>query len=296
MKRIKSLILFLVFLAFAFGALYFKEDILFAVQRIYGNFDSSLQNFQKTELGNIINEFKKEVLTPPPLNVGGKETQAVLTKDKVIAQTNIQRYNNGLLIPLIENAELSAAAKAKAEDMFLNQYFEHVSPSGIDPGELVKSWGYQYIVTGENLILGNFESEKEMVQLWMDSPPHRENILNNRFSEIGVAVVKGKYKGQTVWIGVQEFGLPLSSCVEPDTVLKNKIESNKNILDQLASQIESKKNEIENTNPRSPKYNSLVDEYNNMVAQYNSLNNETKNLILQYNKQVNFFNQCVGSQ
>lgn len=290
MKKVRLLILLLVLLAVVFGGLYFKDSLF----GIYKNFQRDLNNFQKTELGNILNELKKEVLAPPPLNIGGKENRVVLVKAKVIAETNIQRYNNGLTVPLIENPQLNAAALAKANDMFKDQYFEHVSLSGVDPGELVKNHGYDYIVTGENLILGNFDSEKHMLLLWMASPPHKENILNKRFTEIGVAVVKGIYKGQSVWIGVQEFGLPLSICAEPDTALKNQIEINKNKLDQLALQIEAKRSEIEAANPHSQKYSQLVNEYNQLVNEYNSLNSQTKNFILQYNNQVDVFNRCVA--
>lgn len=289
MKKLRLIILLSLLVLVIAGGLYFKDNIF----KIYSDFDENLKNFEKTELGNIINEIKKEVLTPPPLNVGGKETGAILDQDKVIAETNIRRYNNGLLPPLIKNKDLAAAAMAKAEDMFKKQYFEHVSPSGIDPGTLVKNFGYEYIVTGENLILGNFENEKEMVQLWMDSPGHRANILNERFTEIGVAVLKGVYNGQTVWIGVQEFGLPLSSCPEPSLDLKNQIDLNKNELDWLASEIDAKRNELENTSPRSPKYNQLVSEHNQLVEEYNSLSNQTKKLVSQYNSQINSFNLCI---
>lgn len=235
------LILILLVLSSSF---YFQDSIL----SIYNNFRESLQKFvpmiissrildeigKKTDLSNIINEVKKEILTSTPLNIGGKENQAVLTKAKIIAQTNIQRYNNDLLSPLFENAKLNASAKAKADDMFLNQYFEHISPLGVDPGALVKSYGYEYIVAGENLILGNFADEKELVQAWMASPGHRANILNNRFTEIGAAIIKGTYNGKTAWIGVQEFGLPLSACSQPDVGLKTEISDNKIQLDQLS--------------------------------------------------------------
>lgn len=286
----KLIIILLLAIAALSAGFYFKDSIF----KIYNDFGDDLQKLEKTDLGNIINQVKKEVFAPSPLNVGGKETNVVLVKSKIIAQTNIQRYNNGLLIPLIENSKLNAAALAKANDMFLNQYFGHVSPSGVGPGELVKSYGYDYIVTGENLILGNFKDEKEVVQLWMDSPGHRANILNSRFGEIGVAIIKGTYEGQTVWIGVQEFGLPLSVCGQPDQTLANLIDSNKNQLDQLSLTIEAKRAEIDSTDPRSPRYNQLVDEYNQLVAQYNLLVQETKNLILQYNNQVNIFNRCVA--
>ena len=291
MLKLRTIILTLILVGLAFWlGFLFKDNIL----NVYNNVGENLQKFQKTDLGNVIDQFKKEIFSPPPLNIGGKANDTVLTNSKIVAETNIQRYNNGMLPPLIENKKLDAAARAKANDMFLKQYFDHVSPSGVGPGELVKNAGYDYVVTGENLILGNFLSEKEAVQHWMDSPGHRANILNNRFSEIGVAFVKGEYKGETVWIGVQEFGLPLSACTQPDVGLKGKIEINKSQLDQLSLKIDAKKREIDNTNPRSSQYNVLVDEYNALVAVYNSLNQETKNLIVQYNSQVNVFNQCVA--
>ena len=133
-------------------------------------------------------------------------------QSKIISETNLQRQENGDLPALKENTDLDETASAKAADIFKNQYFEHVSPSGVDPGKLVESYGYDYIVEGENLILGNFSSEKEVVADWMASPGHRANILNNRYTEIGVAIVKGTYKGEESWVGVQEFGLPLSTC------------------------------------------------------------------------------------
>ncbi len=291
MKKIYIGILILVLLGFWAG-FYFKDSIL----GIYNDVGKSLQQFNKTDLGNTINEVAKEILAPVPLNIGGQANQVVLIKAKVIAQTNIQRYDNGNLPPLIENLKLNAAAKAKAQDIFKNQYFEHISPSGIDPGTLVKNLGYDYIVSGENLILGNFADEKEVVQLWMASPGHRANILNNRFVDIGVAIVKGTYKGQTAWVGVQEFGLPLSACENPNASLKIEIDANKIKLDQLSLQVNAKRNEINNTNTRSAEYNVLIDEYNSLVNEYNQLAQETKNIIAKYNNQINVFNQCVAGK
>ncbi len=289
MGKYKIVILGLIVISVGF---YFRNNI----SNIYNNAPKNLQNLQKTDLVNIVNKvenMQKRIFNPAPLNIGGKENQVVLTKAKIIAQTNIQRYNNGLLPPLIENLKLNDAAKAKVEDMFAKGYFEHISPSGVGPGDLAKIYGYDYIVSGENLILGNFKSEQEVVQLWMDSPGHRANILNNRYTEIGVAIIKGKYKGDTVWIGVQEFGLPLSACSQADTNLKNQIDFNENRLDQLSVQMDAKKEEINNTDKRSSEYNILVDEYNQLVNEYNLLNQETKNIIVQYNNQINIFNQCV---
>ncbi len=260
---------------------------------VYNNFSDNFQEFQKTEIGNLITQVGKEVLAPPPLNVGGKATQVVLIKDKITSETNLQRVNNNLFA-LSENAKLSKAALSKANDMFSNQYFEHISPSGVSPDKLVQSFGYEYIITGENLILGNFDSERELVQFWMDSPGHKANILNGRYTEIGVAVVKGSYNGDTVWIAVQEFGLPLSTCPEPSLSLKGEIEYYESQLDKLSFEIDEKKHEIENTKRRNKNYNNLASQYNELVKQYNLLADKVKNVISQYNSQVNLFNQCVA--
>lgn len=268
---------------------YFKD----ALVRTY---TAGVQELKKADVGNILSEFKKEIFAPSPLRIGGRANQASFTKAKIIAQTNIQRFDNGTLPPLVENAQLSAAAQTKAKDMFAKQYFEHVSPAGVDVGELVKSFGYDYIVVGENLILGNFLSEQEIVQKWMESPGHRTNILNERYIEIGVAIVKGAYEGETVWIGVQEFGLPLSACKQADANLKNQIDANKTALETLDAQLKAKKQEIESTNRWSNKYDQLIDEYNELVGQYNTINEETKRLITAYNSQVSVFNQCVGAK
>ncbi len=288
-KKIEYIIfLTLLFAGLVIGFIY-RDNIL----GIYKNTAQNIEQFKKTDLANSINQVKKQILTPGPLNIGGQSNAVVLIKAKIIAQTNMQRFNSDALPPLFENAKLNAAALNKANDLFKNQYFEHVSPSGIDPGTLVKNAGYDYIVSGENLILGNFKNEAEVVQKWMDSPGHRANILNNRFTEIGVAVIKGTYKGQTAWVGVQEFGLPLSVCQSPSNNLKIEIENNRVALDQLSLDANVKIKEIDNANKNSPQYNEKINEHNTLVAQYNQLAQTTKNLIGQYNIQINIFNECI---
>jgi hypothetical protein len=290
MNKFKSAIIFIIIGAAFVAGVYFRDDAI----NFYKNLGKQVQNFQKTDIGSVVSQVSKEILAPAPLNIGGSSKPVVLLQSKIITETDLQRQENGNLPALKENAELDQAASAKANDMFVSQYFEHVSPSGIDPGKLVQSFGYDYIVAGENLILGNFSSEQEVVQDWMNSPGHRANILNNRYTEIGVAVIKGTYKGETVWIGVQEFGLPLSACVQPDNNLKNQIDLEKAQLDALSSQINSGKAQIDNTNSRSAAYSQMIDDYNQLVARYNSLAEELKGVIANYNGQVNNFNNCVA--
>jgi len=289
----KKLIIFLFIILVLFGAgFYFKNNILNIYQSASRQITKNIQDFKRTDAGNLITEVSRDFFNPPPLEIKGKPSQTVLDKNIIIEEANLQRKNNGLA-SLFENAELNASALAKANDMFQNQYFEHVSPAGLDPGELVLEYGYKYIVAGENLILGNFVSERELVRSWMDSPGHRANILNNRYSEIGVAVVKGTYKGESVWMGVQEFGLPLSTCSEPSLNLKNEIKDKNTRLDQMSAELDSEKSKIDNANTKNPQYNNLVESYNRLVVQYQLLADEVKNLIPQYNNQVNIFNDCV---
>lgn len=289
MKKVLKIFLILILVAGVVGAgFWFKKDIL----KFFDNFKIQVQELNKIDIESVVSEVGKEVLTATPLKVGGESNEVTLLKSKIIEETNKQRVANGLPV-LTENSLLYQAAAAKSNDMFKNQYFEHTSPSGIDPGTLVLGHGYEYIITGENLILGNFESETEMVDDWMNSPGHRANILNISYTEIGVAVIKGTYEGQTVWIGVQEFGLPLSACEEPSEDLKNEIDERQQELSQLNFILDEKKTEIENTNKKVSYYNDLVGYYNETVKKYNSLAQELKNKISIYNQQADSFNECI---
>ncbi len=129
-----------------------------------------------------------------------------ITPEKVVELTNVQREKSGLK-PLKTNAVLSQAAQAKAADMFAFDYWAHVSPSGRTPWSFFKNEGYSYTVAGENLAK-DFASSDGVVKAWMNSPTHRENILNDRFKEIGVAVVNGNLNGVGTTLVVQFFGTP----------------------------------------------------------------------------------------
>jgi len=293
----KKLTVFLVFLLLAiiiFGVWYRWSDIMFFAKF---NKEKSARFEIKTDFQNIVSVIEKQLQSPEPLKIIKPKTgvQADLTGFKIIQETNLQREENGLPA-LKENELLNAAALAKANDMFLNQYFEHNSPLGVDPGKLVQNYGYKYIVAGENLIMGNdFSSAKEVVKEWMNSPGHRANILNNRYSEIGVSIIKGVFKGETVWMGVQEFGLPMANCKEPNVVLKDEIDQKKIELDSFYLQINTAKEQI-NATKNNAQYNILVDQYNELVRQYQILAEDIKNLVAQYNNQVNSFNACAKGE
>ena len=170
-----------------------------------------------------------------------------------------------------------------------------MNPDGQGPDYFVSSAGYSYITIGENLALGNFAGDQALVDAWMASPGHRENILRPQFQEIGVAVLKGTYEGQSTWVAVQEFGTPLSVCPAADASLKSAIDSDTKQIDKLAGEIKDKQTEIKNMSPRDSSYGQAIDDYNALVNQYNLLVSKTKSLIQDYNSEVQRYNDCVKS-
>lgn len=119
---------------------------------------------------------------------------------------------------------LVAAAQAKANDMAEKGYFAHTSPDGRDSWTWFRDAGYKFSYAGENLAV-NFSDSADVEEAWMDSPTHRANILNGKFTEIGIATAKGTYKGESTVFVVQMFGTPSRLAVataptpvtEPDT-------------------------------------------------------------------------------
>lgn len=133
---------------------------------------------------------------------------STITQQKVIDQTNALRRREGLT-DLQFNEYLSQAALAKARDMFRDQYWSHYSPSGKSPWEFIKASNYTYSVAGENLARDFLQTE-DMMTAWMNSPTHRENIVNPRYQDIGIAVVNGELNGVETTLVVQMFGTQLN--------------------------------------------------------------------------------------
>ena len=243
---------------------------------------------------------KKEIVAPPPLRAKKEAPTAeiILTADGVLAWTNKEREKAGLPV-LLPNSELSASALVKVRDMFDEQYFAHESPGGEGAGDLASRAGYEFILIGENLALGNFEGDKALVDAWMGSPGHRANILGARYKEIGIAVGRGIFESRETWLAVQHFALPLSACPKPDENLKTGIESFEAQINALGGTATSLKTELESEKPQNRNeyeaHNIKVEEYNALAKQMNSLIDQVKNIIVIYNQQVKSFNQCVGT-
>lgn len=132
------------------------------------------------------------------------DNQAMLVDD-VVAIVNQVRREEGLS-PLNANPTLDQAADAFACEMIEQDFFAHENPeSKVSPGERLTHAGYIFYAMGENLAVGQ-PTPVEAVAAWLQSPPHRANILSADWRETGVAVRNG---GAFGWYWVQEFAEPI---------------------------------------------------------------------------------------
>ncbi len=217
----------------------------------------------------------------------------------MISLTNSDRAQQNLSA-LQENANLDAAAESKLGDMFKQQYFEHISPEGNGPDYVVSQAGYAYLVTGENLAMGNFSDDAALMAAWMASPGHRANILNTGFVDIGVAVGQGTMNGERVWLAVQEFGAPSTECPVVSASLKSTIETDKTSIAVLTSSLDADKTTLaalpQNTEAERTVYNTKVVGYNILANTYAVLAARLKTEIDQYNADVQAFNSCLNKK
>lgn len=86
------------------------------------------------------------------------------------------------------NPKLSEAARQKALDMAERNYWSHDTPDGEPPWIFIEETGYSYMKAGENLAYG-FMTSRQTVNGWMNSPSHRDNLLDPAFSEVGFGFV-----------------------------------------------------------------------------------------------------------
>ncbi|HHV30548.1 SafA/ExsA family spore coat assembly protein [Acetivibrio mesophilus] len=117
-------------------------------------------------------------------------------ENEVIRLVNVERAKKGL--PALKaNWQLSRVARYKSQDMVDKGYFSHTSPTYGSPFRMMESFGIKYTAAGENIAMGQ-RTASEVMNAWMNSPGHRNNILSPSFSEIGVGLAKGP-NGRLYW-------------------------------------------------------------------------------------------------
>ena len=119
--------------------------------------------------------------TPPP----AASYALSALEQKAVLLLNAERKKEGL-DPLQVNLKLSKLAADYALDMGTRKFFSHVDPDGRDPFERMAAIGIDFPNAGENIALSpDVETAHKML---MDSPLHRENVLNPKYTEIGIGV------------------------------------------------------------------------------------------------------------
>jgi len=123
--------------------------------------------------------------------------------NRVLVLVNEERKAQGLN-ELTMNSALNTYALAKANDMLDKDYFAHYSPDGKKPWDFIDRNQYKYVFVGENLAM-NFTNADSVHMALMNSESHKHNILNERYNDVGLAMVTGVINGKTTNILVQFF-------------------------------------------------------------------------------------------
>lgn len=179
---------------------------------------------------------------------------------------NEDRENSGIA-NLTWSDTLEKAAQLKALDMAKNGYFAHTSLTGITPWHWFDEVGYNFVYAGENLAIDFSESEN-VERAWINSPTHKENIMNQNFTEIGIATAEGILNGKNTTFVVELFAKPAlattAKVAEKKIVpmIEEKGEINSNVAGASTKNIEDSnpetKNDIQDV--------SIVEETNEFIA------------------------------
>lgn len=159
-----------------FSRFIFYVSILFCISLVFQCFVFGASNI--SEAGKVIN-VENIVLTDE--------------EEEVLNLINEQREQYGLE-SLKPYGELQRIAKIKAQDLVNNKYFSHTSPTLGTPFEMLQKEGITYKYAGENLA-GN-ETGVKAVNAWMNSPAHRDNILDQDYEYTGICVVDSEVYGK----------------------------------------------------------------------------------------------------
>jgi uncharacterized protein YkwD len=134
----------------------------------------------------------------------------------VLADINALRKEHGLA-PLHISSRLSAAARQHSAEMAARGYFSHDSANGSSFDRRIARYypmgGRRYWSVGENLLWSSPDVDAPgALQMWLNSPEHRANLLTARWREIGISAVHsasapGTYGGRAVTIVTTDFGV-----------------------------------------------------------------------------------------
>ncbi|MBI3495278.1 CAP domain-containing protein [Candidatus Berkelbacteria bacterium] len=144
---------------------------------------------------------------------------AGISAAQIFALTNDVRTEKGLP-QLTESPELTEASQLKAMDMANHDYFDHYGPDGATPWGFMAKANYQEQRGGENLAIG-FSDSQDVVNAWLASPSHRENLLDYQFEDMGITVLPIYTNGVPNFLVVQMFGALQKTLNQEMTTMVN---------------------------------------------------------------------------
>lgn len=148
----------------------------------------------ETEVPEVeVPEVEKPV--QPEENTDGSETETALSyAEQVVKLVNEERAKNGLS-PLTIDKTVESAALVRSKE--IEKSFSHTRPNGSSFSTVLKEQGVEFMGAGENIAWGQ-KSPEEVMQGWMNSEGHRANILNAKFTKIGVGYYQNS-NGTNYW-------------------------------------------------------------------------------------------------
>ena len=176
-----------------------KNDILQKINNGIsgaGNSFDFWDNDRITDFDDKINTNEQIDKACDKITVNSNETAYSEYIIKVIELTNAERAKYKLL-PLKLSDALCKSAQEHADDMYINNYFSHVSQDGRTMSDRIAKYCLSYNYKGENIAMG-YSSPETVVEGWMNSDGHKANILNTNYTEIGIGYNNGYW--------VQNFG------------------------------------------------------------------------------------------
>lgn len=106
----------------------------------------------------------------------------------LLSLINQERNDQGLP-SYSSNSQLVAAARGHSADMACNEFFSHTGSDGSSSGDRVSAQGYSWSWVGENIYAGTSATPQSAFDWWMNSAPHRANLLNSNYQDIGIGYV-----------------------------------------------------------------------------------------------------------
>ena len=192
------------------------EQLDYEYTSIYQSFSNAQDGFTEETFVNLIlndNRSCRQLMSSNYQDLGIARTNnfwvQLLAAPKIPHYWNTDSINHWLLIELVNqnrsqgarcgseyfppagpvswNDELTAAAQIHSNDMNANTFFSHTGSDNSSLADRVTSIGYKYSTIGENIAMGETQTEELVIEGWMNSPAHCRNIMQGRFTEMGVA-------------------------------------------------------------------------------------------------------------